>query len=188
MPSNKVYANACKTVKVLDCTIRDGGYVTDWHFDIKTVRETYRALSKSGVDYVELGYHGSEKYFSADSYGQFRFTPPEAIQEISRGILGAKIALMVDCGKFDIEVLREYADTPVKLIRLASHKNSITGALRQALEIKKLGFEAAVNFMGISDYTKRERRNLARRLQDINLDFAYIADSYGANFPIRPEC
>jgi len=50
-----------ENIKILDCTLRDGGYMNNWHFDKKMAREVYRALSKSGADVVEIGFRGSEK-------------------------------------------------------------------------------------------------------------------------------
>ena len=61
-------------VKILDCTIRDGGYLNNWRFEKKFVREVYRALSKAGVDYFEIGYRGTERYFSKGTYGLWRFS------------------------------------------------------------------------------------------------------------------
>ena len=55
--------------EILDCTIRDGGYINNWEFDTKLVREVYRALSKSGVEYVEIGFRGTEKHFDRKKYG-----------------------------------------------------------------------------------------------------------------------
>ena len=67
--------------EILDCTIRDGGYVNNWEFDKKLVREVYRALSKCGVEYVEIGFRGTEKHFDRKKYGLWRFTPEEQIRE-----------------------------------------------------------------------------------------------------------
>ena len=50
-------------MEILDCSIRDGGYVNNWYFDKELVHEVYRALSKSGVNYVELGFRGVRKVF-----------------------------------------------------------------------------------------------------------------------------
>ena len=82
--------------EILDCTIRDGGYINNWEFDTKLVREVYRALSKSGVEYVEIGFRGTEKHFDRKKYGKWRFTPEEQIREAINNIVGAKLALMAD--------------------------------------------------------------------------------------------
>ena len=52
-----------ENIKVLDCTLRDGGYMNNWNFDKIMAREVYRALSKAGVDIVEIVFRGSEKLF-----------------------------------------------------------------------------------------------------------------------------
>ena len=69
--------------EILDCTIRDGGYVNNWEFDTKLVREVYRALSKCGVEYVEIGFRGTEKHFDRNKYGLWRFTTEEHIHEVT---------------------------------------------------------------------------------------------------------
>ena len=40
-----------KEIKVIDCTIRDGGLMNKWKFDNKFVSNVYQALIKAGVDY-----------------------------------------------------------------------------------------------------------------------------------------
>jgi 4-hydroxy 2-oxovalerate aldolase len=170
-------------MEILDCTIRDGGYVNNWDFDKKVVRETYRALSKSGIDYVELGYHGSEKYFDKAKYGAFRFSSADDIAQACGNISGAKVALMVDYGKYDVKDLVQYEGTPVRLIRIAVHKDSVDGAIRCAAEIKRMGFLTALNLMGFTLYTPAERKRLARALSGAPVDYAYVVDSHGAVFP-----
>ena len=56
-------------IKVLDATIRDGGLMNNHNFDHRFVREVYKALSETGVDYMEFGYRNSAKYFSPEEYG-----------------------------------------------------------------------------------------------------------------------
>ena len=43
-------------IKVIDCTIRDGGLMNDSKFPLETVQKVYRAVCAAGVDIVELGY------------------------------------------------------------------------------------------------------------------------------------
>ena len=174
-------------LEYLDCTIRDGGYVNNWDFDLKLVRETYRALSKAGVDYVELGYHGTEKYFPKDKYGLFRFTPVETVNEVCNGISGAKVALMVDYGKYDIEDIATYKDSPVKLIRVAFHKTHLQDSIQSAETIQKMGFKVSLNLMGFSTYTNDERTEVLELLANSTVDYSYVADSYGSMLPNEME-
>ena len=170
-------------IEILDCTIRDGGYVNNWDFDKKLVREIYRALSKAGVDYVELGFHGSDKYFDKAKYGRFRFSTAADINFVCAGIDGAKVSLMVDHGKYDSVDLAAYQDGPVRLIRSAFHKDKFRVALADLVRVKEMGFEISANFMGYVAYSETEKKELLSILRDMPLDYAYVADTYGSMFP-----
>ena len=174
-------------VGILDCTIRDGGYVNNWKFDKKLVRETYRALSKAGIDFVELGYHGTEDYFDKNKYGAFRFCSAEDISYVCGDISGAQVSLMVDFGKFNMADLIQYKDTPVKMIRIAVHKDVVKSAVDCAAEIKKMGFLTSINLMGFSIYSAKERGELLTLLRNASLDYVYLADSHGSMFPHQIE-
>ena len=52
-----------KEIKVMDCTVRDGGLMNNWQFSDDFVRAVYQACLKSGIDYMEIGYKSSESAF-----------------------------------------------------------------------------------------------------------------------------
>lgn len=171
-------------LEILDCTIRDGGYVNNWNFEKKLVREVYRSLSKAGLTYVELGFIGTEKYFSKEKYGIWRFSEAKDVRDVTSGIHGSKIALMVDFGKIDIAEIAPREEGFVSLIRIAVHKTDVQNAIRLAEAIKKKGYDVALNLMGYSNYTIEERKDLCNNLKKIDhLDYIYFADSYGSIFP-----
>jgi 4-hydroxy 2-oxovalerate aldolase len=170
-------------VQILDCTIRDGGYINNWHFDKKVVREAYRACSKAGVDYVEIGYKGTEKHFDKAKYGLWRFTPEEAIREAVKNTSGAKLSVMADHGKISAEDFIDRKDSVVALIRIAAHGTGLKDALKTLEQLKTKGYEVALNAMGYSNYTDAQRREFASIVKGAGLDFVYIADSYGSIYP-----
>jgi 4-hydroxy 2-oxovalerate aldolase len=59
-----------KTIKILDCTLRDGGYYNDWDFDTEVVSKYLNAMSASSVDVVELGLRqvARNRYLGAHAY------------------------------------------------------------------------------------------------------------------------
>ncbi len=174
--------------KILDCTIRDGGYINNWEFDTKLVREVYRALSKSGVEYVEIGFRGTEKHFDRNKYGLWRFTSEEHISEVTNNIVGAKLSLMADYGKIEIDDFCDADNSVVDLVRIAVHKDNLKGAIDLLEQIKKKGYDVSLNVMGYANYSENERKYLVDLLKKVVLDYVYIADSYGSLFPdqIRP--
>ena len=175
--------NSNSKVKVLDCTIRDGGYINNWHFDKKIVREVYRALSKSGVDIVEIGFRGTKENFDPNKYGTWRFTTEDDLQEVLDGIKGPRVAIMGDYGKIRIEDFEEQENSMVDMVRIAAHKNQIFKAIKLLGEIKEKGYETSLQAMGFTGYTPNEVNELINALKDSEIDYFYIADSYGSIFP-----
>ena len=53
-------------ISILDCTLRDGGYVNNWEFDTQTARAIMRGLYQSGVRYIEIGILGNNAAGKAD--------------------------------------------------------------------------------------------------------------------------
>ncbi len=174
--------------EILDCTIRDGGYINNWEFDTKLVREVYRALSKSGVEFVEIGFRGTEKHFDRNKYGIWRFTPEEHIREAINNIVGAKLALMADYGKIEVDDFCDAVDSVVDLVRIAVNKDNLKGAITLLEQIKEKGYEVSLNVMGYANYSENERKYLVDLLKKVVLDYVYIADSYGSMLPdqIKP--
>ncbi|MBI2470431.1 MAG: aldolase catalytic domain-containing protein [Planctomycetes bacterium] len=169
--------------QILDCTVRDGGYVNDWKFDKKFVREVYRALSKASVDFVEIGFKGTEKYFDREKYGLWRFSEEKDIHNVTANISGSKLAIMADYGKIETEDFCNANESLIELVRVAVHKDDVKGALSLLEQIKKKGYKVSLNVMGYTNYSKTERNDLVDLLKTVNLDYVYIADTYGSLFP-----
>ena len=73
-------------IKVLDCTIRDGGLINNHDFDPRFVREVYKAIAHAGVDYMEIGYKNSKELFSPKEFGLWKFCDDERIREAIEGV------------------------------------------------------------------------------------------------------
>ena len=69
-------------IKVVDCTIRDGGLMNKWHFSDDFVRSVYNACVSGGIDYMEIGYKSSEKIFSREEYGPWKFCDEKDVRRI----------------------------------------------------------------------------------------------------------
>src|SRR3974390_823118 len=89
-------------LKVLDCTIRDGGLVNESQFDDDTVKAVYECSVQSGIDYMEIGYKNSPQQFPRSEFGPWRHCFEE---DLRRGVgdhsakaTGLKLAAMADAG------------------------------------------------------------------------------------------
>jgi len=168
-------------VKILDCTIRDGGYLNNWHFDLKLVRELYRAHSRSGIDFVEIGFRSTEKYFDPNQYGSWKFTPEPLVSEVVKGIsAGPAISLMIDFGKADIEDIPDRKNSIVSVYRVAVHKDKVLAAVEFCNDIADKGYIACIQLMGIVNYTEDDFNRVLKSLKDSKINYVYFADSYGS--------
>ncbi len=138
-------------IKVLDCTIRDGGLINNHHFSDEFVREAYRALSKSGIDYMELGYRSSKELCPIAEYGAWKYCDDDKIRQITEGIeSNVKISIMVDAHRVREQTFAPADESPVDMIRVATYVKDIDKAIDLAKRTKDLGYETCVNMMAIS--------------------------------------
>jgi 4-hydroxy 2-oxovalerate aldolase len=169
--------------KILDCTIRDGGYLNNWDFSIDLVKDLYRSVSKSGVDYIEIGFRSTNKYFDPKDVGIWRFTPEELVNNIVGNIAGVPISLMIDFEKADLSDIPLAVDSKVFLYRIAVHKDKLLNAIEFANNVVDMGYEVAIQIMGIVSYTENDFQKIMPSLTSSKLTYVYFADSYGSLLP-----
>src|SRR5208337_589473 len=117
-------------IKVLDCTIRDGGLINKWQFSDDLVSKVYQALSRAGVDYMEIGYKSSEKYFSRVENGAWKFCCEEDIKRIiGDGKGGMKLSAMADIGRIDADDILPQAESVLDMIRVACYAHETDKAI-----------------------------------------------------------
>src|SRR6266478_4240994 len=89
-------------IKIVDCTIRDGGLMNDHQFDDATVTAVYTACVQAGIDYMEIGYKASRRQFAAGGHGKWKFSTEEDIRRIVGDNPSAlKLAAMADAERTD---------------------------------------------------------------------------------------
>ena len=176
-------------IKVLDCTIRDGGLINNHDFDIDFVRKVYKAVSESGVDYIELGYKNSKKLFSPKEYGLWKFCDDDVIKRVTDGIeSNTKIAVMVDIGRVELDDVKPAIESPVDMIRVASYVKDIDKAIDMVNHFADKSYETTINIMAISrDKGHELDEALAQIEQESKAIAVYIVDSFGALYQETTE-
>ena len=169
-------------IKVLDCTIRDGGLINNHQFDLDFVRKVYKAVSASGVDYIELGYKNSKELFSPKEYGQWKFCDDDQIKKVIEGVKKpAKVSVMVDIGRVNLDDIKPKKESPVDMIRVASYVKDIDKAIHMVNHFDQKGYETTINIMAISkDQGKELDEALDQIEKECKAGTIYIVDSFGA--------
>ena len=125
-------------VKILDCTLRDGGYFTSWDFEMPFVREVISSLNYSKVDVIEIGYKSPKKKDSHKFEGRFKYCNDSLLDFIPNNKGSTQYACMIDASDFikdkapNLDLLdvtiSDRDTTPVSWIRVASYNSSILNA------------------------------------------------------------
>ena len=168
-------------IKVLDCTIRDGGLINNHDFDSRFVREVYKAISAAGVDYVELGYKNSKSLFSPKEYGAWKFCDDEQILKVIEGVESkTKVSVMVDVGRVELDEVKPADQSPVDMIRVASYVKDIDKAIYMVNHFVDKGYETTINIMAISRDQGPELEEALHQIeQESKAGVIYIVDSFG---------
>jgi 4-hydroxy 2-oxovalerate aldolase len=158
-------------------------------FDLRFVREVYKAISEAGIDYMEIGYKNSKNLFSPEEVGKWKFCDDADIKEVIKGIKSnTKISVMVDVDRVDIEDVPHKKDSPVDLIRVATYVKDVDKAIFLANHFSDKGYETAVNIMAISRALDNELTECLQQLEkECKAGVINIVDSFGSLYQETTE-
>jgi 4-hydroxy 2-oxovalerate aldolase len=176
-------------IKVLDCTIRDGGLMNNHNFDLRFVRQVYQALSEASIDYMEMGYKNSKRLFNSKEYGKWKFCDDRDIKEVIQGIKSqTKISVMVDVDRVDVDDILPKQDSPVDMIRVATYVKDVDKAIYLVNHFADKGYETTVNIMAISRALDNELTECLQQLEkECKARIIYIVDSFGSLYQETTE-
>ena len=118
-------------IKVVDCTLRDGGLVNNFEFSEDFVRDLYKANVAAGVDYMEFGYKASKEVFKVEDYGKWKFCDEKDIRTIvGDNDTDLKISVMADVGRTDYKKdIIPKSESVIDMVRVATYINTIPAAI-----------------------------------------------------------
>ena len=169
-------------IKVLDCTIRDGGLMNNHNFTHEFVRAVYKAISEAGIDYMEIGYKNSRRLFSPNDYGKWKFCDEDDMKRIIEGIPSeTKLSVMEDVDRVDFDDVLQKKDSIVSMVRVASYVKDIDKAIFLVNHFADKGYETTVNIMAISRALDNELTESLHQLEEESKALViYVVDSNGA--------
>ncbi len=177
-------------IKILDCTLRDGGYYNKWDFDRTIVDRYLINVKSSSVDVVELGFRSLPKN---TFMGPYIYTTDDFINQLKLPE-GPLYGVMIN-GKEFIEnqngeqsfinqLFQEKKNSQVSLVRIAINFNDVLKAEKIARELKDLGYMIGLNMMQAHGKGEKDYIETAKTISSWDLvDVLYFADSLGNMLP-----
>lgn len=174
---------------IVDCTFRDGGYQTNWHFDISLVEEYLYLIHQLGVQIVEIGFRSAVTPGNKDS-GPFLFSDENFLQSLS---LPDELQLAVMINADEISNVEAEIDSlfvpashsKISLVRIAARIDSVEVSHEIASHLKRKGYKVALNLMESSPKLLRGTEFMQIREVIKSFDYFFLADSFGVLTPIN---
>ncbi len=168
-------------IKILDCTVRDGGLINNHHFDDEFVRGVYDTCVAAGVDYMEIGYKGDKTIYPPSEHGPWKHCDEEDIRRIvGDNPTDLKLSAMADAERSDYRndiIPRE--ESVLDAIRVAAYIHQIPVALDMIHDAHEKGYETMMQLMAVSVIPERELEEALQVLVDAPVSAIYLVDSWG---------
>lgn len=169
-------------IRVLDCTIRDGGLMNDHRFDDNVIEAVYNACVEAGIDYMELGYKASRKIYAPQDFGPWKFCTEDDVRRVvgdNEGVL--KLSAMADAERTDYhEDILPKENSILDMIRVATYIHQIPIAIDMIKDANDKGYETTCNLMAVSTVQESQLRGALDALVESPVGTIYVVDSFGA--------
>ncbi len=180
-----------KKIRLLDCTLRDGGYINDWKFGKDTISGIIDSLIESKIDIIEVGFLRDEEYCCDRSV----FSDVSIVDEYASKIHSEKIACaaMAEISNpIPIDKIKNADENSIDIIRVIIWKTKrtpdgkVVDALKESYdyckEIVKKGYKLCVQPNRTDQYSYEEFRNLVKMFAELSPMAIYVVDSWGTMY------
>lgn len=164
-------------ISLLDCTLRDGGYINDWQFGEECIKNFSKKIALAGVEIVEVG------FIKGDTFNPNRSVFPDV--ESIRSMIEPKVHDLMYVGMLDmsapipLERITPCTGESIDGIRVIFKKSKIEEAFVYCKRIKELGYKLFVNFVGTDLYSDEEFIKGIEKFNSIEPYAMSIVDSFG---------
>ena len=171
-------------LKVLDCTVRDGGLINNHQFDDATVKAVYDTCIAAGIDYMEIGYKNDPDQFPADKFGPWKHCHEEDMRRIvgdhDPEATGLKLTAMADATKSNWKKqIIPKTDSPLSMIRVAFYAHQVSEAVEMIHHAHEMGYETTANLMAVSNFSETEIDQVLEEIRETPAGTMVIVDSFG---------
>lgn len=163
-------------IHILDCTLRDGGYINNWQFGEEGIRFILSKLHEAGIDMIEAGFISAKE---PTIEGRSLYTSFEQVNQLISPNNQNAIACMINYGAYPIAAIPTYSGQGVHTIRIAFHHKDYKDAMAYCEQLIQKGYHVFVQPMATTDYQTEELNWLLTEANRIQPAAVYIVDSFG---------
>ena len=166
-----------REIKLLDCTLRDGGYVNDWEFGHNNISSIFERLVDSGVDIIETGFLDERRPFDINR----SIMPNAADTNTIFGQLPKRpwlVTGMIDYGTCGLDHVQPRSETYIDCIRVIFKEHLMEEALPFCGELKKLGYKVTAQLVSVTTYSDAALKRLCKLANEVKPYAVGMVDTY----------
>lgn len=171
-----------KKVKLLDCTLRDGGYINNWNFGNEKIKDILEKLQAANMDIIECGFITGKEYNK--DYSLYE-NATDVNKVINRKEEKTMHVAMIAMGEKEIDpvLLCDKKDSYIDGIRLTFHEKEIEKAFEYGRIIKEKGYKLFMQPVGTTLYTDKKLIELIEKINELKPFAFYLVDTLGTLYP-----
>jgi 4-hydroxy 2-oxovalerate aldolase len=165
-----------KSIEVLDCTLRDGGYVNEWAFGFDNAKSITELVSYSGAKFVEVGFIGPHQ----DVDGVVRFSSMEQLMQVFGNLKrNASLSVMTYAEGYSADCFPECSAETTEMIRVIFWKRNLKEGVEYCRKLVNKGYQVGVQLARTEQYDLSEIGDIVMMFNDVHPYSVYLVDSFG---------
>ena len=163
---------------LLDCTLRDGGYINDWNFGHDNLVSVFERVVEAGIDIIEIGFLDERRVFDMN-----RSIMPDSdcVKKIYGNLDKKKTMVvgMIDYGTCGLANIKPCSESFLDGIRVIFKKHVKEQALSFCAELKELGYRVFAQLVSVTSYSDEEMLALIKLANEVRPYAVSMVDTYG---------
>ena len=172
-------------IKIMDCTIRDGGLSTIISSSDGFVKAVYHACVAAGIDAMEFGYKADKKIFAPAENGKWKFCDEDDLRKIvDDNPTDLKLAVMADAERCRLQrrTSSPRIESVIDIVRVACYIHQVPDRARYVKDAADKGYRVCLNLMALSTIQERELGEALELFATLPICALYIVDSFGSYY------
>lgn len=163
-------------IKVLDCTLRDGGYINSWNFGNNAIHGIIKNLEEAKIDIIECGFIRNV----TESNDSTVFASMQQVERVIRPKKdGVQYAVMIEQHNYNSELISEYSGAGADIIRLTFRKKEWEQAKITVKELMEKGYKVCIQPVGTTSYSDEKLIKMIKDVNELNPFAFYLVDTLG---------
>lgn len=168
-----------RQIELLDCTLRDGAYITESHFGAPAIQGIIKNMQDAGIELIECGWLKDKEHIYGTS---FYHVPADLEQYLLKRMENVTYLVMIDWDRYDTSVLPEYDGRSIDAIRIVFPHGRHREGVEVGKAIREKGYQVYFQAANTLAYSRDDLHDLAVCMNEFKPEALSVVDTFGAMF------